>query len=438
MVGEGIDPVRTIEAKRDGVELSPEALGAFVSGYLAGDIAEAQMAAFLMAGVLRGFSAAEAAALTDVFVASGDTVDLSTLSGPTVDKHSTGGVGDSTTLIVAPIAAACGLQVAKLSGRGLGHTGGTLDKLEAIPGFRVDLAPDELAVQVERIGLAVAAATGDLVPADKRIYALRDVTATVDSVGLIASSVMSKKLAGGAANILLDVKAGDGAFMPDAASATALAELCVEIGRARGRATAALVTDMDQPLGDAVGNALDVAEAIEVLRGERGGRLRDLAVELAVGLLVLSGRSEAAARDLAASALASGAALERFREMVVGQGGDPSVADDPWSVLPRASVIQEWKGLEGTVEGVACKAFGVLAGRLGAGRLVPGASVDASVGLEVLVRTGDTVRADTPLVRVHARSARDAESVMDALPDLVRVGPGPASPPGLVLARVGL
>lgn len=256
-----------IARKRDGGELTPAELGGLVERFLAGAVEDAQMSAFLMAGVLRGFTEAEAVALTDALLASGDSVDLSDLTGPTVDKHSTGGVGDTTTLVVAPILAAAGCRVAKLSGRGLGHTGGTLDKLEAIPGFRTGLSVAELHAQVERVGLAVAAATADLVPADKRLYALRDVTGTVPSPALIASSVMSKKLAGGASTIVLDVKVGDGAFLATETEARALAELCVRIGTAHGRRTGALVTDMSQPLGDAIGNALDVAEAVEVLRG---------------------------------------------------------------------------------------------------------------------------------------------------------------------------
>ncbi|MEA2245199.1 MAG: pyrimidine-nucleoside phosphorylase, partial [Solirubrobacteraceae bacterium] len=256
--------VDVIAAKRDGEELPAETLREFVLAYTRDDIADYQMAAFLMAGYLNGFSRAEAVALTAAMVASGDVLDLSRLSGPTVDKHSTGGVGDGTTLVVAPLAAELGMQVVKLSGRGLGHTGGTLDKLDAIPGMRTELAGDELIAQVEAIGLAVCAQTADLVPADKAMYALRDVTATVDDIALIASSIMSKKLAGGAGAILLDVKTGSGAFMKDLDAARELAELCVALGEDNGRATGALITDMSQPLADAVGNASEVREAIEV------------------------------------------------------------------------------------------------------------------------------------------------------------------------------
>ncbi|HXS43204.1 MAG TPA: thymidine phosphorylase, partial [Solirubrobacteraceae bacterium] len=284
-----MNTVELIAAKRDRRELEPAQLRELVLGYARGDVADYQMAAFLMAGYINGFSRAEAVALTEAMLDSGDRLELSELSGPTVDKHSTGGVGDGTTLVVAPLAAALGMQVVKLSGRGLGHTGGTLDKLDAIPGMRTELSREELVAQVERIGLAVSAQTADLVPADKAMYALRDVTATVDDVALIASSVMSKKLAGGASTILLDVKVGSGAFMKEPDRARELAELCVAVGEEDGRATGAVVTDMSQPLGDAVGNATEVREAIEVLRGERSGRFADLCVALAGRLAALSG-----------------------------------------------------------------------------------------------------------------------------------------------------
>ncbi len=427
-----------IARKRDGGELTAAELEGLVGRFLAGEVDDAQISAFLMAGVIRGFTEAEAVALTDVLVASGDTVDLSDLTGPTVDKHSTGGVGDTTTLVVAPVLAAVGCQVAKLSGRGLGHTGGTLDKLEAIPGFRTGLGVDELHAQVERVGLAVAAATADLVPADKRLYALRDVTGTVPSPALIASSVMSKKLAGGASTIVLDVKCGDGAFMATAAEATALADLCVRIGAAHGRRTGALVTDMSQPLGDAIGNALDVAEAVEVLRGEARGRLRTVALALAAAALELLGRSPEEAADEVARALDDGRALERFRALVVAQGGDPAVADRPREVLPRAPHVATWSPTEGVVTGVACRRLGELAGSLGAGRARQGEDVDPAVGIELLVRVGDSVGPDRAAARVHARTADDAARALAALPGLVAVGDEARTAPDLVLARIGL
>ena len=427
-----------IARKRDGGALARGEITALIAAYLEGAVEEAQMAAFLMAGVIRGFTEDEAVALTEALVASGDTVDLSAMTGPTIDKHSTGGVGDTTTLIVAPALAAAGCQVAKLSGRGLGHTGGTLDKLEAIPGLRVDLEPDELRAQVERIGVAVAAATHDLVPADKRLYALRDVTATVASSALIASSVMSKKLAGGAAHVLLDVKVGDGAFLPDVGAGRDLAQLCVAIGEANGRRTAALVTDMSQPLGDGVGNAIEVGVAIEVLRGERPGRLAALAQELGAAALALTGVSAEDAAQQIAAVLSDGRALERFREMVAAQGGDPSVVDDPWNVLPAAPVVRSWTPPAGVVGRFACRRLGELAGRLGAGRMRQGDEIDPAVGLEILVRTGDRLDGEAPAVRVHARSEEDAERVLEELPGVVEVGDDEPAPVPLVHARIGL
>ena len=430
-----LDPPALIAQKRDGGELSRDELGRFVRGYLDGAVAEEQMAAFLMAGVLRGFSDAEAVALTEIYVASGDTVDLSHLSGPTVDKHSTGGVGDTTTLVVAPLLAACGRQVAKLSGRGLGHTGGTLDKLEAIPGFRVDLTPEELRTQVEDVGVAVAAATAELVPADKRLYALRDVTATVPSPALIAASVMSKKIAGGADTIVLDVKTGGGAFMQDEDEAVALAELCVHIGSAHGRATAALVTDMSQPLGRAVGNGLEVAEAVAVLRNEQRGRLRDCCLALTAAALELTG--EADPEGAAERALDSGEALERFRRFVAAQDGDKAVADDPHAVLAAAPVVRRWSPGSGVVTAMDCRAIGDIARGLGAGRSRKEDRVDPAVGLVVNAAIGDTVGSGDDVVEVHARSDDDADRAVSRLGEAVVVGDGQGGAPALVRARVG-
>ncbi len=427
-----------IARKRDGGELEPDELRRLLTAYLAGDVDDAQIAALLMAGVIRGFTDAEAVALTDVLVASGDTIDLSDLVGPTIDKHSTGGVGDGTTLVVAPLLAAAGCQVAKLSGRGLGHTGGTLDKLEAIPGMRVDLDPAALRAQVERIGIAVAAATQDLVPADKRLYALRDVTGTVASSALIASSVMSKKLAGGAGHVLLDVKTGDGAFMKDATAARELAALCVRIGEARGRRTGALVTDMSQPLGDGVGNALEVGVAVETLRGTRGGRFRALCIELAASALSLTGVAPDEADRRITELLDQGHGLERFRDFVRAQGGDPAVADDPWAVLPQAPVVLDYAPGAGHVGAFACQRVGELAGRLGAGRQRAGDELDLAVGLEVLVRTGDELADGQPWVRVHARREQDAHAVLAELDGVIERSADAVAAPPLVAARLGL
>ena len=331
-------PVELIGRKRDGGELSREEYAAFVGGYLDGSVMEGQMAALLMAGVLRGFSDAEARALTDVLVGSGATLDLSSIEGPTIDKHSTGGVGDGTSLLVAPLLAAAGCTLVKLSGRGLGHSGGTLDKLESIPGMRVALPEDEILRIAREIGCVVAAQTEALVPADKALYALRDVTGTVASMALIASSVMSKKLAAGAGTIVLDVKTGDGAFMATREDAVALARLCVGIGVDAGRRCSALVTDMDTPLGGGIGNALEVRESVLLLQkapDPEASRLTEVALALATEAYSLATASEPATarRDLELL-WAGGEPLERLRRMIAAQGGDPRVVDDPDAVLP--------------------------------------------------------------------------------------------------------
>jgi pyrimidine-nucleoside phosphorylase len=423
-----------IARKRDGGEISGDQLREFVLAYAREELPDYQMAAFLMAGYLRGFSRSEAEALTEAMVASGDRLDLGRLSGPTVDKHSTGGVADGTTLVVGPLAAALGMQVIKLSGRGLGHTGGTLDKLESIPGFRVHLRADELLDQVERIGLAVAAQTADLVPADKSIYALRDVTATVGNVALIASSVMSKKLAGGAASILLDVKAGSGAFMRETAAAVELARVCVEIGQDAGRATAALVTDMSQPLGELVGNTVEVQEAVEALRGERPGRFLDLCLTLTGHLAALAGTAadpEAGRRD-ARRALESGDGLERFREFVAAQGGDPRVADD-LSILPQAPVETEVPApQDGWLAAVDAEAVGRVAAALGAGRQRKDDDIDPAVAVELSAKLGDRVASGQPIARNQARDAGAASSAADGLLAALRWSDHPTPAPPLV------
>ena len=431
-----------IAVKRDGGELSRDQLGGLLGRYLAGAMDDAQMAAFLMAGVIRGFSRDEAVVLTDLLVGSGAQVDLSGLRGPTVDKHSTGGVGDTTTFVVAPLLAAAGCQVAKLSGRGLGHTGGTIDKLESIPGVRTDLPIDAVRRQVADIGLAVAAATTDLVPADKRLYALRDVTATVPAPALIASSVMSKKIAGGASTIMLDVKAGDGAFSATVDDAAALAELCVAIGNAHGRRTAALVTDMSQPLGDAIGNALEVVAAIEVLRGEGSARLRAVSLALAAGTLELLGRSPAEALDEVTTLLDTGRGLASLADLIGAQGGDPGIVEAPRSRLAAAPVIREWAPDAGVVDRLACRRLGEIAGRLGAGRERADDRIDPAVGLEVHVRLGDTVGADgrcdgRPAVLIHAADEPSADRAAEALAEAVGTGTAPVHVGPLVHRRIG-
>ncbi len=418
-----MDPLELIAIKRDGGKLAGEQLRELILRYAdedgpqGDDVPDYQMAAFLMAGYVRGFNKEETAAMTEAMVVSGDRLDLSGLSGPTVDKHSTGGVGDGTTLIVAPLAAELGMQVVKLSGRGLGHTGGTLDKLEAIPGMRTDLSAEDLLAQVEDIGLAVSAQTGDLVPADRVIYALRDVTATVGSIPLIAASILSKKLAGGADTILIDVKTGSGAFMKELEDACELARACVELGQAAGRRTGALITDMSQPLSQMIGNAIEVREAIEVLRGERFDRLGELCVWLAGHLAWFAEIADDADDGIARArdALRSGAALERFTRFVEAQGGDPRVVEDT-SLLPSADVVREIHSRHAAwLAGVDTEALGNAAASLGAGRRRKEDEIDPSVGLQLTVEVGDQVQSDTLIGRVFAKSEDDADTAEQAL-----------------------
>ncbi len=429
-----MEAVEVIAAKRDGQELPAEELRRLMLDYARGDVPDYQMAAFLMAGYLRGFSAEETEALTDGMVASGEQLDLSALSGPTVDKHSTGGVGDGTTLVVAPLAAELGMQVVKLSGRGLGHTGGTLDKLESIPGLRTDLSSEELLAQVERVGLAVAAQTADLVPADRAIYAVRDVTATVGSVPLIASSIMSKKLAGGAQTILLDVKTGSGAFMKDLEGARELAKTCVKLGESANRTTGALITDMSQPLSEMIGNAIEVREVIEVLRGERAGRFAELCVTLVAHLAALAKVVDSVedGRGQALAALDSGAALERFGAFVEAQGGDRQVTENP-ALLPAAPVEHELRAdRAGWLAAVDTEAVGNATGALGAGRRQKDDRIDPAVGLELLVKIGREVSQGDLLARVFARSEDEAGQAEQALGDALEWSDERQTEPALV------
>ncbi len=433
------DPRDLVAAKRDGHTLEPEALESFVLGYARGEIRDELAAAFLMAAFIRGLSEGETLALTRAMVASGGTLSLSGMPGPTVDKHSTGGVADGVTLVFAPLAAALGLAVAKLSGRGLGHTGGTLDKLEAIPGLRTDLSREALERQVREVGCAVAAQTPDLVPADGALYALRDATATVPSVPLIAASVMAKKLAVASDLILLDVKAGSGAFMKTVREARSLASACVRLALGFGRRVRAAVTDMSQPLGEAVGNALDVAEAVDLLSGRRGGRLLELALTFAARAAgELLGLSPEEARARAEGALASGAALERFRRMIEAPGGDPRVADDPWAVLPRAPVVFPLEARqEGTLAAVDAEAIGRASVGLGAGRLRKGEPVDPAVGIVFRPKVGDRVEAGQPLGEIHARDPEQAREAADRVLMAMTLTDGPVEPPPLVHAWLG-
>ena len=433
------DPRDVVAAKRDGRKLDPGELRAFVLAYASGELADYLAAAFLMAAFINGLDAEETLALTRAMVDSGQTLPLDGITRPTVDKHSTGGVADGVTLVFTPIAASLGLAVAKLSGRGLGHTGGTLDKLESIPGLRTDLDPESFERQVEQVGSAVAAQTDDIVPADGALYALRDATATVPSIPLIAASVMSKKLAIGTDLVLLDVKAGSGAFMKTPEDAAELAEACAALAKDWGRPTRAAVTDMSQPLGEAIGNALDIVEAVRLLRGELHGRLRDAAVVFAgEAVSRLLGVPMGEGRARAAAALDSGEALEAFRRMIQAQGGDPRVVDEPEQVLPSAPVRRPIMAERaGTLAAVDAEGLGRASGDLGAGRKKKGDAIDPSVGIVFLPKIGDRLVAGQELGRVHARSEGDAEAGIRAVHATMTIGDEPVEPPPLVFGWHG-
>ncbi|MFZ5626884.1 MAG: pyrimidine-nucleoside phosphorylase [Bacillota bacterium] len=403
-----------IRKKRDGGELSQTEIEFMVQGYTSNEIPDYQMAAWAMAVFLRGMNARETADLTMVMVRSGDQVDLSGIAGIKVDKHSTGGVGDTTTLVLAPLVAAAGAPVAKMSGRGLGHTGGTLDKFESIPGFRVELNKEEFIRNVNTVGAAVVGQTGNLAPADKKLYALRDVTATVDSIPLIASSIMSKKIAAGADAIVLDVKTGSGAFMKTLEDSFALARAMVAIGQEVGRKTVAVITDMDQPLGRAIGNALEVKEAIETLQGGGPADLRELCLTLGSHMVTLAGKAAnpAEARARLEELLQNGQALAKFKEMVAAQGGDPRVIDQP-ELLPQAQkVIPLLAEQDGYVARIEAEELGIAATMLGAGRETKESKVDLAVGLVVNKKVGEAVAAGEPLVWLHVNEERRLAEVM--------------------------
>jgi pyrimidine-nucleoside phosphorylase len=427
-----IRPAELIARKRDGGELSAEELSELVLGYTRGGVPDYQMAAFLMAVYFRGLSGAETFALTDAMIASGETVDLGAALGrKVVDKHSTGGVGDKTSLAVGPIVAACGVPFGKMSGRGLGHTGGTLDKLESIPGFRVELTVDELVAQVRQVGMAIIGQTGDLVPADKLLYALRDVTATVDNVSLIAASIMSKKIAGGAEAIVLDVKVGDGAFMKTLDEARELAETMIELGRRAGRKTVCVLTDMDQPLGRAVGNALEVREALDTVRGEGPPDFTELVLDACGHLLALSDLEvdEAAGRQLAERAVADGAAASIWERWIRAQGGNPDE-----SALPTASVVQEVVAPRfGHVARLGAIAIGSAALHLGAGRMTKDDTIDHAVGVVCLRKRGDRVEQGDVLAEVHARDDTSASVAVDEVMTAYGIADSPPEPRPIVL-----
>jgi len=430
-----IRPAELIRRKRDGEELAQDEIAELVLGYARGDVPDYQMAAFAMAVYFRGLSPRETFALTDAMIRSGETIDLGTALGrKVVDKHSTGGVGDKTSLAVGPIVAACGVPFGKMSGRGLGHTGGTLDKLESIPGYRIDLATDEFVAQVREVGLAIIGQTDDLVPADKLLYALRDVTATVDQLSLIAASIMSKKLAAGAQAIVLDVKVGDGAFMKTIEDARRLAETMIELGQRAEREVVCLLTDMDQPLGAAVGNAVEVREALATLRGDGPLDLTELVLTASARLLALSdlGIDEGEGGRRAERAVGDGSAERAWRRWIDAQGG---TVDE--SALEQAPVVRVVEAqASGSITRLGAIDIGNAALRLGAGRRTKDDVVDPAVGVVCLRKRGDLVARGDPLAEVHARDDASAADATVQVLAAYEVGEEPSQNRGVLLEVV--
>jgi len=416
-------PYQLIRRKRDGERLAADEITAFFNAYADGRLPDYQMSAFLMAAFFSGLDTGELAALVDVMLHSGVQLDLSAIPGPKIDKHSTGGVGDKASLVLAPLVASLGVRVPMMSGRGLGHTGGTVDKLESIPGFRVDLSLDRMMRQLDDIGCALITQTDEIVPLDRKLYALRDVTGTVESIPLIASSIMSKKIAEGVDGLVLDVKRGSGAFLPDVERGLRLAQTMIGIGEVYNRRTVALVTAMDRPLGFAVGNAIEVEEAIFALRGEGPPDLRELTIALAVEMLLLAGWTDAhAARRDAERALDDGRALEMMRRIIEAQDGNPAVLDDP-ALLPQAPVREVLIAhRDGWIGEMDVRGIGDAAVALGAGRATLGASIDPAVGFHITAKPGRHVAHGEPLATVFAASAGDAEMAVRALRRCIRVG----------------
>ena len=430
-----VDIIRT---KRDGNPLGREDIDNFVAGATDGSWPDYQISALLMAIVLRGMSDEETAWLTEAMARSGARFDLRRLPGLKVDKHSTGGVGDKTSLVLAPLAAACGVVVPMMSGRGLGHTGGTLDKLEAIPGFRVDLAAADIVDALADVGCVIVGQTRDIAPADRRLYRLRDVTATVESIPLITASIMSKKLAEGIDGLVLDVKVGHGAFMKTVREAEQLAQAMVRAGQLAGVRTEAMLTRMDAPLGRAVGNALEVIESIETLRGQGPRDLTELSVLLATRMVLIAGRADtmAEAERQVRDALVSGAGLERFRRMVVRQGGDPAVVDRPaaLALAPGRELVRAPRA--GYVTGLEAMLIGRAAAALGAGRATAEDTIDHGVGIRILVSLGSLVRAGEPALELIHRDGRGLREAGDLAMQAIELGGAPPAPQPLVVGEV--
>ena len=427
-----------IHKKREGGELTTNEIRFFVQGYTRGEIPDYQASALLMAIFFQGMTRRETGALTLEMARSGDMVDLSPIPGVKVDKHSTGGVGDKTSLILGPIAAACGVKIAKMSGRGLGHTGGTVDKLESIPGLRTDIPRQEFFDIVNRTGLAIIGQSGNLCPADKKLYALRDVTATVESLPLIASSIMSKKIAAGADAILLDVKMGSGAFMKTLEDSRALAQEMVRIGEQVGRRTVALITDMDMPLGKNIGNALEVREAVEVLSGAGDRRLRALCLELSANMIYLGGQAPdmAKARARAVEAVRSGKALEKFRQMVEAQGGDGTVVTSPEKLALSPVCVEVPAPETGYLTRMDAEECGLAAVELGAGRETKESPIDYGAGIVLLKNKGDAVEKGQPIARLYAQSEDLCQRGQQRFLEALEVGTQPPEIASMIVERV--
>jgi pyrimidine-nucleoside phosphorylase len=419
--------IDVIRKKRDGMELSPNEIEGLVNAYTKGDVPDYQVSAWLMAVVLRGMTRPETAALTDAMLHSGEVLDFSSITAKKVDKHSTGGVGDKTSLVLAPLAAAAGVAVPMISGRGLGHTGGTLDKLEAIPGFNVNLPVGEFRRALETCGCAMIGQTAEIAPADRKLYALRDVTGTVESPFLICASIMSKKLAEGIDALVLDVKTGSGAFMKSEKDAAFLAELMVETGERMGKQVVALITDMDQPLGNMIGNALEVVEVVDVLRGAGPEDLRGLCLELAAWMLHLGGvaKSVSEGKERSRELIASGKALERFRQMVRMQGGDVGVIDDPKKFAKARSTMQVTSARSGFVTAMQCEQIGTACVILGGGRERKEDSVDPAVGIILHKKVGDPVNIGEPLATIHHNAEIRGERARQMIAESYHVDEAP-------------
>lgn len=433
-----MNTIDIITRKRNGEALRRNEIEYIIMGYTAGEIPDYQMAAFLMAVYFRGMNKEETVELTQIMKNSGDVVDLSRIRGIKVDKHSTGGVGDKTTLIAGPIAAACGVPIAKMSGRGLGFTGGTVDKLESIPGFRTSMAEEEFINQVNEKGIAVIGQTGQIAPADKKIYALRDVTGTVENLSLITSSIMSKKLAAGSDAILLDVKCGSGAFMKTQDEAETLASLMVEIGHAAGKETMALITDMSQPLGHSVGNSLEVEEAVEVLKNQGEEDITKISVNLA-GLMIFLGKKASSREEgisMARKALENGSALQKFREFIEGQGGNRNITDDT-SLLPHSSfsvALKAWDN--GYVSEIDAMQAGLASQHTGAGRMTIEDNIDLSAGLRFHCKVGDKVNKGDIICTVFCNDCEKAQKALDEIKKAVRIVSNRPEIPSLIKSEV--